>query len=79
MLAAGCLPEITVVASHVLLVGPAIRRLSAVPLKRIVATDSLPTPEHGSLSLQVVSLAPMLAETVSRLNIGQSMTELLSH
>ena len=79
MIAAGCLPEITVVASHSLLVGPAIRRLSALPLKRIVVTDSLPTPEHGPLALQVVSLAPMLAESVSRLNIGESMTELLSH
>jgi len=79
MLAAGCIPEITVVASHALLVGPAIRRLSALPLKRIVVTDSLPTPEHGSLPLQVVNLAPMLAETVSRLNVGESMTELLSH
>jgi len=79
MIAAGCLPEITVVASHALLVGPAVRRLSALPLKRIVVTDSLPTPEHGPFALQVVSLAPMLAESVSRLNIGESMTELLSH
>ncbi len=79
MIAAGCLPEITVVASHALLVGPAIHRLSALPLKRIVVTDSLPAPEHGSLALQVVSLAPMLAESVSRLNIDESMTELLCH
>ena len=79
MIAAGCLPEITVVASHALLVGPAIRRLSTLPLKRIVVTDSLPTPEHGSLPIQVLSLAPILAETVSRLNVGESMTELLNH
>ena len=79
LIAAGCLPEITVVASHALLVGPAIHRFSALPLKRIVVTDSLPTPEHGPLALQVVSLAPMLAESVSRLNIGESMMELLSH
>ena len=79
MIAAGCIPEITVVASHALLVGPAIHRLSALPLKRIVVTDSLPTPGHGSLPLQVVSIAPMLAETMSRLNVGESMTELLSH
>jgi ribose-phosphate pyrophosphokinase len=79
VIAAGCLPEITVVASHALLVGPAIHRFSTLPLKRIVVTDSLPTPEHGPLALQVVSLAPMLAESVTRLNIGESMMELLSH
>lgn len=79
LLTAGCLPQITVVASHGLLAGTAIARLSALPLRRIVVTDSLASPEHGSLPLQVVSLAPMLAETVTRLNIGESMAELLSH
>ncbi|MGO9061529.1 MAG: ribose-phosphate diphosphokinase [Candidatus Binataceae bacterium] len=79
LIAAGCLPEIAVVASHALLVGPAIGRLSALPLKRIVVTDSLPPPEHGPLPLQVVSVAPMLAETMARLNVGESITELLTH
>jgi ribose-phosphate pyrophosphokinase len=79
LLAAGCLREITVAATHALLVGPAIARLSALPLKRIAATDSLPAPEYGSLPAQVVSVAPILAETVTRLNIGESMNELLRH
>ena len=79
LIAGGCLPEITVVASHALLVGPAIHRLSALPLKRIVVTDSLPTPAHDSLPLEVVSLAPMLAEAAGRLNAGESMSELLTH
>jgi ribose-phosphate pyrophosphokinase len=79
VLKAGCLPEITVVATHALLVGPAIARLSALPLKRIVVTDSLPTPEHGGLPLTTVSLAPLLAETISRLNVDQSMAGLITH
>ena len=79
LLAAGCLPEITVVASHALLVGPAIDRLSALPLKRVVVTDSLPQRGYGSLPLQIVSIAPMLAETVARLDVGESMNDLLSH
>lgn len=79
LIAAGCLREITVVATHALLVGPAITRLSGLPLKRLVVTDSLPPPDHGSLPLQVVSLAPMLAETVTRLHVGESMSGLLSH
>ena len=79
LIAAGCLPEITVVATHALLVGPAIARLSSLPLKRIVVTDSLPTPETGSLPANLVSLAPMLAETVTRLNVGESLSGLLRH
>jgi len=79
LLAAGCLRDITVVATHALLVGPAITRLSGLPLKRIVVTDSLPALEYGLLPAQVVSLAPMLAETVTRLHVGESMSGLLSH
>jgi ribose-phosphate pyrophosphokinase len=79
LIAAGCAPEITVVATHGLLVGPAITRLSALPLKRILVTDSVSLPPCTSLPLQVGSLAPMLAETVSRLHVGESMSGLLTH
>jgi ribose-phosphate pyrophosphokinase len=79
LLAAGCRREITVVASHALLMDPSVERLSALPLKRLVVTDSLPLPEHGSLPIKTVSLAPMLAETITRLNVGESMDEMLSH
>lgn len=76
---AGCLPEITVAATHALLTGPAISRLGALPIRRLVVTDSLPIGPHGSLPLQVASLAPMLAEAAARLNVGESMAELLTH
>ena len=79
LLAAGCRREITVVASHALLVGPAVQRLSALPLKRLVVTDSLPLPEHSSLAIDTVSLAPMLGETMTRLNVDESMSDLVSH
>jgi ribose-phosphate pyrophosphokinase len=68
-----------VVATHGLLVGPAIARLAPLPLRRIVVTDSLPLPQQDSLPLQVVSLAPTLAETITRLNVGESLSDLLSH
>jgi ribose-phosphate pyrophosphokinase len=79
LLAAGCIPEITVVATHALLVGPAVERLSALPIKRLVVTDSVPLDGHGSLPLEVVSIAPMLAEAISRLNVGRSMEGLITH
>ncbi len=79
LISAGCQPEITVVASHALLVGPAISLLSTLPLKRIVVTDSLPPAKHNQLPVQVVSLAPMLAETITRLHLGESIGDFLSH
>jgi len=79
LLAAGCAPEITVVATHGLLVGPAAERLSALPIKRLVVTDTLPLAERGSLPLEVVSVAAVLAEAISRLNVGRSMEGLITH
>lgn len=79
LISAGCLPEITVVASHALLTGPAFSLLSALPLKQIVVTDSLPLAKHNQLPVQVISLAPMLAETITRLHLGESISGFLSH
>jgi ribose-phosphate pyrophosphokinase len=79
LISAGCLSEITVVASHALLVGPAISLLSTLPLKRIVVTDSLPPAKHNQLPVQVVSLAPMLAETITRMHLGESISNFISH
>jgi len=79
LLAAGCVAEITVVATHALLVGPAIERLAALDLKRLVVTDSLALPAKVALPIQVLSLAPMLADAASRLNVGESLSDLLSH
>jgi ribose-phosphate pyrophosphokinase len=79
LIAAGCLPEIIVAATHGILVDPAATVLSSLPLKRIVVSDSLPTPELSQLQVQVVSLAPMLAETITRVHVGESMSDLLTH
>jgi ribose-phosphate pyrophosphokinase len=79
LIAAGCLPEIIVVATHGLMVDSAAALLSSLPLRRLVVTDSLPTPELGRLEVQVVSLAPMLAEAITRLHVGETMSDLLTH
>jgi ribose-phosphate pyrophosphokinase len=79
LLAAGCAPEISIAATHGLLVGPAIDRLSRMPLKRLLVTDSLPVSAPRSLPLKIVSIASILAEAISRLNVGESMDDLLTH
>jgi len=78
LLSGGCEPELTVVASHGLLVGPAVKRLKVGPLKRIVITDSVRTPEGLELPLEVVSLAPLLARAVDCLHNDRSLGDLLA-
>jgi ribose-phosphate pyrophosphokinase len=67
VLEAGCAPEVTVVATHALLVGPAVERLSQVPIRRLISTDSV-TPRPGlPFQHEVVQLAPLLAESLRRI------------
>lgn len=66
VLAAGALPDVTVVATHGLFVGDAVARLKALPLRRIIVTDSLPLEGASSLPLEVVSCVEPLAQAVER-------------
>jgi ribose-phosphate pyrophosphokinase len=68
LLAQGAKGPVTVVATHCLLCGSAVERLSALPIARVITTDSLPQPpsEIVPFAHEVVSLAPLLAEAVRR-------------
>jgi len=80
LLDAGARPEIVVAATHGLLVGEAVERLAQLPLKRILVTDSVLVPPAAAarLPLTVVSVAPLLAECIRRLNSDESLSDLLS-
>jgi ribose-phosphate pyrophosphokinase len=79
LLAAGCAPEVTVVVSHGLFVGPAVERLRALPVRRLLATDSVVAPAQLPFPVLAVSLAPLLAEAIRRLHHQQSLADLLLH
>jgi ribose-phosphate pyrophosphokinase len=68
LLDAGAVPDVTVVVSHALLVGPAAERLARLPIRRLVATDSVSLGAPAPLTLERVSLAPLLADAIRRLH-----------
>lgn len=70
LLDAGCTPDVTVVATHALLVGPALERLQRLSLRRLLTTDSVPRPQRLPLPLEVVSIAPLLARSIELLRAG---------
>jgi len=77
LLSAGALPEATVAATHGLFVGPAAASLAHRAIRRIFVTDSLPAaPGAGTLPVRVVSIAPLLAEAITRSHRGESVREL---
>ncbi len=77
--AAGAQPQAVVVASHGLLVAPAVERLQAAPVQQIIVTDSVPPPDCPSLPLKVATLAPLVAEAISRLHQDESVSELFRY
>jgi ribose-phosphate pyrophosphokinase len=77
LLAAGCVPDVTVLASHALLVGSAVDRLAGVAARRLITTDSLSISRTSALTLEVVSLAPLLADAIDRLHTNRSLGDLL--
>jgi ribose-phosphate pyrophosphokinase len=59
---------------HPVLSGPAVERLRQSPIKELVTTDTIPIPPEKMLpNLKVLSVAPMLAETIWRIHSGTSV------
>ena len=79
LLAAGCQPELTVVATHGLFVGPAHERLGALGLRRLLVTDTLTTTAVPGVAVRVISVAALLADAISRLHTGRSLGDLVAH
>ena len=78
VLAHGGTSGIVVAATHGLLVGGAARRLRGLPVRRVVTTDTLPQGRPAALALQVESVAPLLADAISRLHHNQPLAGLLA-
>jgi ribose-phosphate pyrophosphokinase len=77
--AAGCDPEFTVVATHGLFVGPAVSRLQALSLSRLIVTDSVGPVNPMALPVERVSVAPLLGCTVARLHDDRSLADIVVH
>jgi ribose-phosphate pyrophosphokinase len=76
LLAHGAAPNITVAATHGLLVGDAPDRLRQLQLQRLLVTDTLPAGQH-TLPLQVSSVATLLSEAINRLHHNEPMDAML--
>ena len=75
---AGATPQAIVIATHGLFVGSAAERLAALPIARLLVTDSVEISPGLKLPIEVISLAPTLAEVISRLHAGESLGDLIA-
>jgi ribose-phosphate pyrophosphokinase len=65
-------------ASHGLLSGPAVERITNSPIQELITTDSIfPRPEiRASSKFRVLSVSRLLGEAVKRIHLGDSISSL---
>ncbi|MCK4532813.1 ribose-phosphate pyrophosphokinase [bacterium] len=65
------------VATHAVLSGPAIERISNSAIKKLIVTDSIVLGEEKKISkIKVLSVAELLGEAISRINKEESVSTL---
>ncbi|MFF8994567.1 ribose-phosphate diphosphokinase [Streptomyces sp. NPDC014983] len=74
----GAAPDITVAATHGLLVGGAQARLGHPAVRRLLITDTLAAEQARALPLRVRSVAPLLADAIGRLHRSEPLDALLT-
>ena len=79
LLAAGCRPDVSVVATHTLFVGSAIARLQALPIRQLIGTNTVATGTELPPHFQVVNVARLIANAIGRLHRDESLESLLAH
>jgi len=69
--------EISVMATHALLSDPAVDRLKAAPISRVVVTNTLPISEEKHIEkLQVLSVAKLIADAIDAAFEDTSVSEI---
>ncbi len=69
--------EVWAMATHAILAGPALDRLKAAPISRVVVTNTLPVPEERRIDkLEVLSIARIIADAIDAVFEDTSVSEI---
>ena len=69
--------EVWITATHGVLSGPAIDRLKNAPVRQVVVTNTLPIPSEKRFdTLEVLSIAPIIAEAIDAVFEDTSVSEI---
>lgn len=71
--------DVYAVATHAILSGPAVERLSRAPLTELIVTNTVPIPPEKRLpNMTILSVAPLLGEVIRRIHFGISVGALFN-
>jgi ribose-phosphate pyrophosphokinase len=66
-------------ATHAILSDPAVERLQKSAIDKVVVSDTLPIPKEKLIDkIEVVSVAPIIADAVAAIFYGQSVSKLFA-
>lgn len=65
---------IYVCTTHAPLSGPAIERIEKSNISKVFVTDTIPQKGNGCSKIEVLSVAPLLAEVIRRIHEGESVS-----
>jgi len=68
--------RIVVAVTHAVLCGPAIERLDAAPIDKLLVTASIPLGERRPTTVEIVSIAPLLAQAIRNIHRNESVSSL---
>jgi ribose-phosphate pyrophosphokinase len=68
--------QIIIAVSHAVFCGPAVERLDAAPVDRVLVTDSIPQGERVPAKLQICSVAPLIAKAIRGIHRSESVSTL---
>ncbi|HAF95619.1 MAG: ribose-phosphate pyrophosphokinase [Elusimicrobia bacterium GWC2_51_8] len=68
--------KILAACTHGVLSRDAFDKINASPLEELILTDTIPVNASKSAKINVISVAPLLAEAIKRNHIGKSISEL---
>ena len=68
--------QVFVCATHGLFVGSALEKLALPEIEKVVVTDSVRPRADYPKKFEVLSIAPLLAETIRRIHYGRSVSSL---
>jgi ribose-phosphate pyrophosphokinase len=70
-------PRVSIVCTHGLFAGTSTERICSDPVVReIVTTDTTPVAQYTHEKFHIASIAPLLAEAISRIHNGESISSL---
>lgn len=70
--------EVHAAATHAILSGPALERLSTPSIDSLIVTDTIPVPPERRLDkMSVLSVAPLLADAIHRIHRSESVSATL--